>query len=249
MEFAGSFRQYSLADVIQAIASNRRTGRLSLANGNLRATIYFANGLWQMAERSGPGQLLAQQFVKAGLVTAEQIESACSVPFAQAGATPDALLIRTLLASRLITQEQLQAWAVHDATSLLSVVLSWQDGEFRFDDVAGLPPGRVALPLQVGPLLAAALQRTQVPSQPVHEAYPLTLDAIIDFVEFNPNDTSGVQITRDQWRVLTAVDGFNTLRAIASALQAPEAIVLRVAGELVARGIVMVVATNAAPAM
>jgi hypothetical protein len=244
MEFAGSFRQYSFVDVMHSIETNQRTGRLAIANGNLRATIYFASGQWLLAERSGPGQLLAQQLVKAGLVTAEQIETACSVPFAQAGATPDVQLIRTLLSSRLITQDRLQAWAVNDAIALMTVVLGWQNGEFRFEDLAGLPQGRVALPLPASPLLAMALQRVQVPSQPVHTSLPVSPDAIIDFVEVDANSGAAVQITRDQWRVLTAVDGLSSLRTIAQYLRAPEPMVLHLASEMVTSGVVMVVSQH-----
>src|SRR5689334_3562820 len=102
MEFAGSFRQFSFPDVLRTIEQGQRSGRLAITNGPLRAAIYFANGQWLLAERSGPGQLLAQQFVKSGLVTPEQVEAACSVSFAQAGAIPDVQLVRALISSRTI---------------------------------------------------------------------------------------------------------------------------------------------------
>ena len=78
MEFAGNIRQTDLPQVLREIERSQRTGRLSVSNGQMQAAIYFANGQWLLAERSGPGQLLAQQFVKAGLVTPQQIEAACS---------------------------------------------------------------------------------------------------------------------------------------------------------------------------
>src|SRR6516225_2985379 len=94
MEFTGSVRQADVSQVLRDIARTQRTGRLIIAKGQMQAAIYFANGQWLLAERSGPGQLLAQQFVKAGLVTPQQIEAACSVSFAQAGAIPDVQLVR-----------------------------------------------------------------------------------------------------------------------------------------------------------
>jgi hypothetical protein len=239
MELGGSLRHIRFADVVREVERSQRSGRLSVANGNMQAAIYFAHGQWQLAERSGPGQLLAQQFVKAGLVTAQQIEAACGVSFAQAGAIPDVNLVRTLISSRTITQEQLRNWALNDAVALLSVVLSWPDGDFAFDDGVGPPPGRVALPMLVDPLISQALRRSTTVL--VREAPALSPEAVIDFVEVDPSDGTAVQLTRDQWRLLTAVDGVSPLWAIATTLQAPEPVVLRLAGELVAQGTVMVV--------
>lgn len=244
-EFAGTFRQYSFSDVLRAIETNHRTGRLIISNGNLRAAIYCAEGQWLLAERSGPGQLLAQQFVKAGLVTPEQIEAANSVSYANAGAIPDVQLVRALISSRTVTQEQLRTWAASDAVALLAVVLGWMDGQFVFEDNVGIPPGRVAIPLPLGPLVAQAVRRLQVTGS-ARETTAVSPEAIVDFVEVDPNIGTAVQLTRDQWRLLTAVDGATPLWAITRTLQAPESTVLRLAGELMATGVVMV--TGRAPA-
>jgi hypothetical protein len=205
----------------------------------MQAAIYFANGQWLLAERSGPGQLLAQQFVKAGLVTPQQIEAACSVSFAQAGAIPDVQLVRALISSRTITQEQLRNWAATDAVALLAVVLGWPAATIGFQERIGPTPGRMALPMSTESLLSQALRRTS--SGPAREAIVLMPEAVVDFVEVDPNDGTAVHITRDQWRMLTAVDGMSPLWAIADTMQAPEQVILRLAGELISQGTVMVV--------
>jgi hypothetical protein len=239
MEFAGNIRQTDLPQVLREIERSQRTGRLSVSNGQMQAAIYFANGQWLLAERSGPGQLLAQQFVKAGLVTPQQIEAACSVSFAQAGAIPDVQLVRALMSSRTITQDHLRDWAATDAVALLAVLLGWPDGNFAFQDRLGPPPGRMALPMSTESLLSQAMRRSAAGS--VREAPALLPEAVVDFVEVDPNDGTAVHITRDQWRLLTAVDGVSPLWAIANTLQAPEQLIVRLAGELISQGTVMVV--------
>lgn len=241
MEFAGSLRQYSIVDLLRSIESSQRSGRLTLSSAGLRAMIYCRNGQWMRAERSGPGQLLAQQFVKAGMVTPEQVEVACSVTFENAGSVPDVQLVRALITNRMLTQEQLRAWAINDAVALLSVALGWVDGEFIFEDNIDPPPGRVALMLPIGQIVALALQRVQATGVPSREIAPVTPEAIVNFVEVDPDSSAAIQITRDQWRMLTAVDGLTSLRGIAQALQAPEPVILHLAGELVSMGLIMVV--------
>ncbi|HEV2239208.1 MAG TPA: DUF4388 domain-containing protein [Ktedonobacterales bacterium] len=239
MEIAGTIRQTDLPQMLREIERGQRTGRLTISNGQMQAAIYFANGQWLLAERSGPGQLLAQQFAKAGLVTPQQIEAACSVSFGQAGAIPDVQLVRALISSRTITQEQLRNWAATDAVALLAVVLGWSDGTFAFQDRVGPPPGRMALPMSTESLVSQAVKRSSY--GPAHDALVVLPEAVVDFVEVDPNDGTAIHITRDQWRLLTAVDGVSPLWAIANTLQAPEQLIARLAGELISRGTVMVV--------
>lgn len=70
------------------------------------------------------------------------------------------------------------------------------------------------------------------PSLPVHP------DALIIFPQIGKHATGSVTLTRDQWRVLTMVDGHSSPRAIAANLQAPEPVVMRILGELLNNGIV-----------
>jgi hypothetical protein len=239
MEFASNVRQADLPQVLREIEQAQRSGQLIVSNGQMQAAIYFANGQWLLAERSGPGQLLAQQFVKAGLVTPQQIEAACSVSFDQAGSIPDVQLVRALISSRTITQEHLRNWAATDAVALLTVVLRWPDARIAFQERVGPPPGRMALPMSTASLLSQAERRSS--GGPTRDSTVLLPEAVVDFVEVDPSDGTAVHISRDQWRMLTAVDGVSPLWAIAATLQAPEQLIVRLAGELISQGTVMVV--------
>ncbi len=241
MPLAGNLRQFALADVLRVIESGQRTGRLLLQRADRRAIVYFSGGQWLFTERVGSNLVLAHHLARAGLITPDQFETAMGVPFAQAGSIPDAQVVRALITSREITQEQLRAFAESDAIELLSFVLTWPDGEFSFDDNVALPPGRVAMPLPVGLLVAQAVRASRGASTPMREVVPLTPDIILDFADIDPNSGAAVQLTRDQWRLLTAVDGRLPLWAIVQRLQAPDKIILRLAAELVANGTLVVV--------
>lgn len=246
MQLAGNLRQYALTDVLRVIESGQRTGMLMLNRGKLRAAIYFSGGQWLLAERLGSGMVLAQQLVRVGLITPEQFESVLGVPFVQAGALADVQVVRALIGAGLLTQDQLRTFAVDDAVALLTVVLPWPDGDFSFEDGIGLQQGRVALPLPVAPLVSQAMRfaRVNVPSR---EVVPLAPESVIAFAEVDPEGGASIQLTRDQWKLLTAVDGQLPLWAIVQRLQAPEAMVLRLAAELVASGVAVVVGRAVQP--
>ncbi len=240
MPLAGNLRQVALADVLRVVESGQRSGVLVIVYARLQANVYFSGGQWLGAERVGSAQVLAQQLARAGIITPQDFESVFGVLFAEAGAIPDAEAVRGLIASRVLTQEQLRAFAMNDAISLLTVMLAWPDGDFIFEEGVTFPPGRVALPLAVGPLVAQA-QRLGRPAGAdlARDAASLTLDSVLDFAEVDPSSNSSVEVSRDQWRLLTALDGRTPLWAVAENLQAPERLMLRLANDLVASGLLV----------
>jgi Domain of unknown function (DUF4388) len=241
MPLAGNLRQFALADVVRVIESGQRTGRLMLHRADRRALVYFSGGQWVFTERVGSNLVLAHLLARVGLITPGQFETAMGVPFVQAGSIPDAKVARALITSRVLKQEQLRAFAENDALELLTFVLTWPDGEFSFEDDVSIPPGRVAIALPVGPLLAKAVRAGRGASTPMREVVPLAPETILDFADIDPKSGVAVTLTRDQWRLLTAIDGRIPLWAIIQRLQAPDRIILRLAAELVTNGTLVVV--------
>ena len=241
MPLAGNLRQVALPDVLRVIEGGQRSGRLMLQRGDRRAAIYFSGGQWLLADRIGSSLVLAHHLARTGIITPEQFEATLGVPFAEAGAIPDMQIIRALISAGTMTQEQLRQFAFGDAVNLLTLVLSWQDGDFAFEDGVPLPPGRVWLPLPLGPLVTEAMRQMRGVAPPIREVGPLAPEAIIDFTEVDPESGTAIQLTRDQWRLLTAVDGQMPLWAIVQRLNAPEPTILHLAAELVAAGTVVVV--------
>lgn len=245
MSLAGSLRQVALAEVLRGIESNQRTGKLNIERGPLRAEIYFGGGQWLLLERSGDNAPIAHHLAQTGLITPQQFQAATGISLAQAGMMPDMQSIRMLINARILTQEQLRGWFHQDALSLLTVLLGWADGDFTFEDGAQVPPGRVALPLPVTALLGQAMQTLHSGGSFSREVAPLSPDTVVDFAEVDPRAPGSVHISREQWRLLTMVDGQMPLWAIAQALQAPEHVILQLAGELASMGVVSVVGSVA----
>jgi Domain of unknown function (DUF4388) len=242
MPLAGSLRQFALTDVLRMIEHGQQTGALTLRRGKLQATIYFSGGQWLLAERVGAVGSLVHQLVQAGYITEEQVESTTGVPFTQTASISDMQMIRALISGQVLSQEQLRAFRQDDASALLTTLLSWPDGDFSFAENVQLPSGRVALPLPVAVLVSRAL--SQVRSRgtlPSREVVPLSPEIVIAYADVDPDGGVMVQLTRDQWRLLTAVDGKLPLWAIIADLAAPEVAILRMAAELHAAGIVTVV--------
>ncbi len=228
MPLAGNLRQVALPEVLRTIERERHTGCLVISRGPLRAEVYFAQGQWLVVERVPVGPSLAQQFVDLGFITPQQFEEVSGVRFLEAAIIPDVEIAQLLVNTGLLTQEQLRFWALNDALALLNVVQTWPDGEFAFEEGAMVPPELVAVPLAV----------SQVLSWLQSEA-ALTAESVVNFTEVGSEENGTIELTPDEWRLLTMVDGNMPLWAIAEALQAPEPAVVDITQGLVQRGLVV----------
>jgi Domain of unknown function (DUF4388) len=228
MPLAGDLRQVALPEVLRTIERERRSGCLVISRGPLRAEVYFSQGQWLVVERVPVGPALAQQFVDLGFITPQQFEEVSGVRFLEAAIIPDADVAQLLVSTRLLTQEQLRFWALNDALALLNVVQTWPDGEFYFEDGTLVPPELVALPLAVGQILSW-----------LQSEAALTAESVVNFTEVGPEEIGSIELSPDEWRLLTMVDGNMPLWAVAEALQAPEAAIVEVAQGLTSRGLIV----------
>lgn len=238
MPLMGNLRQYALPNVLHAIESGQRTGRLRLAYNGLEGAIYFSSGQLVLVERAGMNYPLAQQFLRAGLISPDQIELATGLPAAQAQSLPDVQAVRALTSARMLTQEQLRVWATDDAVTMLVSAFGWPDGDFLFEDGVPLPSGRLATPLLVAGLIETAQRRLRDSS--LRNPPPLSPDMVVDFAEVDP-EGEPIHVTRDEWELLTYVDGESSLLAISQAMGQQELTTMRLASQLNINGVIAVV--------
>lgn len=239
MPLSGSFRQYPLAEVLRIIENGRLTGRLVAGIDGPLAHIYFGGGRWLYGERLGVTLSLAQQLIQAGMVAPQYVEDALGMRYDDLIRVPDVQIAHALIDARLFSYDQLYSWALTDAHDMLSVVAQWVDGEFVFEDDIPAPSDRLVTEF---PLSALGASDASQPPAGVSAPGPTPgPEAIINFAEVDLASGGSVQLTRDQWRLLTMVDGRMPLWAIADALLAPEEVILRIAGELVAGDLAVVV--------
>lgn len=240
MPLAGTFRQYALTDVLNVIESGRRSGRMVASGAGRVAHIYFVNGSWARAERLGMGLSLAEQLTQAGLLPPGAIERVFNLRMDETVTLPDDQLVRMLTSSGLLTMDRLREWASNDAVSMLSFMLTWSDGQFSFEDGLPVPAGELVLPLPLGELVPRALKAARG-STTIPDVIPLSPDIVIAFNDIDPASDMPVQLTRDQWRVLSAVDGQTPLWQVAEMVLQPEPVVLHAAAELVALDLAAIV--------
>jgi hypothetical protein len=262
MAYVGNLRQYPLSEVLRLIGDGMRRGRIVVEHGGLRADIYCDTGYLMHVWRNGPTTPLAQRWLNSRFITPAQLNHIGNIVGMDPNQLTDADLAQIAVERGVISTDLLAEWAMSDAVDLLTVVLSWPDGDYRFED--GITPvaNRLRVPLLIPTVLGATMQRFAPASHPLQPPPPpieVDLDDVLDFADLDPNDPQPVRLTRDQWRVLTLVDGESALALIAQnlvmasqsvpvsdqqryllELRRNEEIAVRVAKELVAEGIAVI---------
>ncbi len=257
MAYVGNLRQFPLSEVLRLIGDGLRRGRLVVERGGLRADLYCDNGYLLHVWRSGPVTPLAQRWLNSRFITPAQVAQVGALASIDPFNLSDADFVQFANERNVITLDQVQEWALSDAVDLLTVLLSWRDGDYRFEEGIAAPATRLRVPLPIPAVLGQTMQRIS-PVQASQAPIDVAIDDVLDFADLDANDPQPVQLTRDQWRVLTMVDGESTLATIAQnlvnasatpladqqryllELRRNEEAVLRVAGELIADGLAVV---------
>lgn len=240
MALAGTLRQMSLEDVLHLVDEERRAGLLLIKNGSLSAELHLDAGQILCVQRNGVGQTFSERLINAHLVTPQQLGYVRAL-YEEKPITTEVDLARALLQCNYLSSKDLRNWVADDAVELLVVLLSWDDGTFQFEEGLRPPPGRMVVPVPIAAVLDEALHHIAQRRHRVSAArVAVTLDLMLDFAEEVHPPTGEVQLTPDQWRLLTAIDGRTPLWALCKTLRLSQSGALRFASELLSAGVLVV---------
>jgi len=130
MAFEGTLETFSIADILQLIGLQRKTGILTLKNKEEVVTVSFYNGMIVTAD-SVPKKLedrLGKVLVKTGMISAEQLEEALNI---QKKTLQKLGYILTKQGS--LTPPQLKDALQVQVSQMIYRLFRWTIGEYHFD--------------------------------------------------------------------------------------------------------------------
>lgn len=143
MAMSGSLREFALWEIVQLLSSQKKTGRLQLARGNERYSLYFVDGRIAGAREPGlsPSDPLMRFLRRVRWLSEEQLRGVETLN-AESGRD----LVDLLLNGRYLDEEELTGLYERMVIDLLFRMLRWEDGDYSFTAVA---PPESALPLSL----------------------------------------------------------------------------------------------------
>jgi hypothetical protein len=137
-----------LADILLQLEKNKKTGLLTITQGEKRSELYLEQGDLTYISPLNGNAALAEKLLEAKGISAEEVTEALRATSTQHGkgvttTNPSEIQItRTLTERGILSREQLDAYIAEEATKILQDLLTWSAAEVYFDEETQKPTSR-----------------------------------------------------------------------------------------------------------
>src|SRR5688572_23679847 len=207
MAIKGSLKEASLADVCQLLALGQKTGSLSIADRSRFGQIYFDKGRITYARVVNRRDRIGDLLVRDGVLTQEQLTSALEAQNSE----PDKKLGELLISRGYLKESDLQLYIRLQIEEAIYHLFTWSRGNFFFE-ADETPEGDITVSINPDSLLLEAARRVDEWSQ-IEKKIP-SLDLVFEVEQDRVKDTFS-ELTPEQQRILTLLDGAHTVADIA----------------------------------
>jgi Domain of unknown function (DUF4388) len=226
----GTLDDFTLPDIFRLLSMAKRTGTLAVTRSAGSGRVFFRSGDVYFAESSLTREPLGQKLVRARAITEGQLMKALDEHASGGGRVGE-----ILVASELVTLEQLESAVRDQIEGSVFDLLRWELGEFEW------APGveaevEVPIAVSVENLIMEASRRLDE-LEVIKRKIP-TVDAVLRMAPKPPEGAVEINITPEEWRILVLVDGTRSVAAIAEAVALDEFGAMRVLYGLVSAGLI-----------
>lgn len=243
MALKGRLGDISLTQLFNLIHLARKTGALTVMSRSSTAVLYFREGKIIHASLDGDGPL-ADLLTEAALVQEEQIQRL----FPGDKKYSDKELGLRLLKAEYVSRNDILRTIRKHITDVVYTTLTWNEGKFRFDPNVSPPAQRIAIPINLEHLILEG-ERRKDEFATLKEELP-SLDVALQFTEGPGTSLSKINLSRDEWKVVSFINPRNTVAQIAKYAGLNEFEVRRIVLKLLRDGLVELIGQQARrPAM
>jgi len=207
----GSIEEAGLPDVLQLLALGRKSGCLSVVDGEQRGDVYLDVGRISFASVANRDRL-GETLVKSGRITREQLSRATAE---QQGRSSNRPLGKILLASGYLDRAALEQAVRRQVEDAVYVLFTWKQGTFTFASDQKPARGALLVSLDAESLLLEGARRVDEWSL-IQKKIP-SFDLVYQRTAVRPGGKSSDDLTDDQRAIMPLLDGTQDVAAIADA--------------------------------
>jgi hypothetical protein len=214
LDLQGSVENFSLPEILQLVATTRKTGTLAIQNQNAIVMVYFKDG--NIIYAYGPQQTyhIGQLLKELDVLTPEQLEQAVKI---QTESETSARLGEILIAQNFINRGELETVVKTQIEELLYSLLGWQTGQFKFYEDQLPTEEEITVRLSVENVILEGLRRFDELNM-AQSALP-DIDAVYTIAASQAGRQREVAMAASEWNVMALVDGHRTLKEICETSQ------------------------------
>ena len=241
MALKGNLRDFSTTQLFNLISLARKTGTLTI-EGSEVALISFREGKLIHAALGEKMGNLASILHRAGKLSEEQSR----IIQAKAQGAPDKQIGHLLIRAGYVTQSDIIQSVRQNILDIVYKLFTWADGLFRFE-ANRLPPGdQITIPIDLESVIMEGSRRLKEWER-LQEELP-DLDICLTFTDRPDARMRNINLTVEEWRVVSFINPRNSVRQIAQANNLNEFQIRRIVYGMLQAGLVQIVAQPKPPA-
>lgn len=235
MALKGNLRDFSITQLFNLIHLARKTGLLTIQGASETAQIYFREGKLSYAQIGQTPNDLATVLYRSRKLSANQVR----VLHERAKGMTDKELGLLLINAGYLTQKEILDSLQAHTLEIVRRLFTWVEGQFNFEPNVPPPDGKIPLRIDLQNLIIEGTRQLREWEQ-LQEEIP-SLDMALKFTDRPGRNLRNLNLSVEEWRVISYVNPKNTLRQIAQATRMNELEIRRVVYALLQASIVELV--------
>jgi hypothetical protein len=235
MALKGNLKDFNVTQLFNLINLARKSGSLTIEGSGKRAEICFKEGKLVYASLNGHGGGLIGMLEKAGKISKEQSR----VVRARSKSGADKELGLLLINAGYVTQDDIVQSVRSHTLDVVYLLFTWSDGSFRFEPNKHPAEGAITVPINLENIIMEGSRRVKEYEMLQNELPDL--DMALKFTERPDAKLRDINLTVEEWRVISFINPRNSIRQIAKANSMGDFKIRRIVYGLLSAGLVELV--------
>jgi predicted transcriptional regulator len=233
MALQGNIRDFGLADILQLIGLQKKTGLLEIQRGSDKAMVFFEEGqiVYANSSKKGDTEKIGRILVQARKITPGQLQEALNRQ-----SDSDGLRVGQILeSSGHVNREEVREAIQFQVKEILFHLFRWKDGTYRFEAQTLTYDKEYHIPLPTEFLLMEAIR--MVDEWPYIQKKIPSFQIIFQRV-LTQEDQAHPYLTEDEERVYLALDGKKDTEQVIEEVQIGEFEASKILANLLMSGLI-----------
>jgi hypothetical protein len=239
MALKGNLKDFNVTQLFNLINLARKTGSLTIQVHEKRAEVCFKEGRLVYASLNGQQNGLVSMLEKAGKISSEQSR----IIRARSRSGADKELGLLLINAGYVTQDDIVRSVRAHTLDVVYLLFTWTDGSFIFEPNKLPSEGAITVPINLENIIMEGSRRVKEYEMLQNELPDL--DMSLKFTERPDARLRDINLTVEEWRVISFINPRNTIRQIAKANSMSDFKIRRIVYGLLSAGLVELVLPEA----
>ena len=241
MAIKGNLRDFSISHLLNLINLAQKSGALVIKGTNGAATVFFNNGKLSYAQVGTEENNLVSILHKANKLSAAQFKAIS----AREGNINDKEFGLLLINANYFTRQDIILVLQNHFVGIVVQLFSWVEGFFQFENEASPPKDKVTVRVNLENIILEGSRRSNE-MEYLQDEIP-NLDLALKFAERPGANIQKINLSQDEWRVVSYINPKNTMKQIAKANNLDENEFRRIAFRLLQAGIIEIIRPAGVP--